>query len=158
MIDRTITVAPVRKTLRVKVPQARAFEVFTSGIDRWWPKGHGIGSAPLVKSVIEPVKGGRWYTTHEDGTEAVVGRVLAWEPPSRFMFSWEINSNWKADSTVASEVEVRFTPDGAATLVELEHRKFEVLGQEGGEKMRKDVDGGWPGILELFRKAAEEGV
>jgi hypothetical protein len=55
-------------------------------------------------------------------------------------------------------VEVRFTADGAATLVELEHRKFEVLGQEGGEKMRKDVDGGWPGILELFRKAAEEGV
>ena len=71
------------------------------------------------------------------------------------MFSWEINSSWKADSTVASEVEVRFTADGGATLVELEHRKFEVLGQEGGEKMRKDVDGGWPGILELYRQAAE---
>jgi uncharacterized protein YndB with AHSA1/START domain len=158
MMDRTIVVAPVRKSLRVNAPQARAFEVFTAGIDRWWPKGHGIGSAPLVKSVIEPFKGGRWFTTHEDGSEAVVGHVLAWEPPSRFMFSWEINSSWKPDSTIGSEVEVRFTADGAATLVELEHRKFEVLGQEGGEKMRKDVDGGWPGILELFRKAAEEGV
>ena len=158
MMDRTITVAPVRKSLRVNAPQKKAFEVFTAGIDRWWPKGHGIGSAPLVKSVIEPFKGGRWFTTHEDGTEATVGHVLAWEPPSRFLFSWEINSSWKPDSTIASEVEVRFTADGVATLVELEHRKFEVLGQEGGEKMRKDVDGGWPGILELFRKAAEEGV
>ena len=154
-MDRTITVAPVRKTLRVNAPQARAFEVFTAGIDRWWPKGHGIGSAPLLQSVIEPFQGGRWYTRHEDGSEATVGHVLAWEPPSRFMFSWEINSSWKADSTVASEVEVRFTADGAATVVELEHRKFEVLGQEGGEKMRKDVDGGWPGILELYRQAAE---
>jgi uncharacterized protein YndB with AHSA1/START domain len=158
MTNRTIAIAPVRKSLRVNAPQARAFEVFTAGIDRWWPKGHSIGSAPLVKSAIEPFNGGRWFTTHEDGSEAVVGHVLAWEPPSRFMFSWEINSNWKPDSTIASEVEVRFTADGAATLVELEHRKFEALGQEGGEKMRKDVDGGWPGILELFRKAAEEGV
>ena len=91
MMDRTIAVAPVRKSLRVNAPQARAFEVFTAGIDRWWPKGHGIGSAPLVKSVIEPFKGGRWFTTHEDGTEATVGHVLAWEPPSRFLFSWEIN-------------------------------------------------------------------
>ena len=75
-MDRTIVVAPVRKSLRVNAPQARAFEVFTAGIDRWWPKGHGIGSAPLVKSVIEPFKGGRWFTTHEDGPEAVVGHVL----------------------------------------------------------------------------------
>jgi hypothetical protein len=40
-------------------------------------------------------------------------------------------------------------------LVELEHRKFERLGAEGGAKMRKDVDGGWPGLLELFKRSAE---
>jgi uncharacterized protein YndB with AHSA1/START domain len=157
-MDRTITIAPVRKSVRVNAPQARAFEVFTAGIDRWWPKSHGIGSAPLTQSVIEPFRGGRWYTKHEDGSEATVGHVLVWEPPSRFLFSWEINPNWKPDSSIASEVEVRFVADGTATLVELEHRKFEVMGEEGGTKMRKDVDGGWPGILEMFRKAAEEGV
>jgi hypothetical protein len=57
---------------------------------------------------------------------------------------------------VASEVEVRFVADGPRTTrVELEHRNFEALGKEGGEKMRSGVDGGWPGLLELFKKRAE---
>jgi hypothetical protein len=57
---------------------------------------------------------------------------------------------------VSSEVEVKFTAQGPnETLVELEHRKFERLGAEGGAKMRKDVDGGWPGMLEHFRRVAE---
>jgi hypothetical protein len=29
------------------------------------------------------------------------------------------------------------------------------MGAEAGEKMRKDVDGGWPGLLEHFRQHAE---
>ena len=50
---------------------------------------------------------------------------------------------------------MRFTIEGPdATLVELEHRKFEEMGAEAGASLRKDVDGGWPGILERFRAAA----
>jgi hypothetical protein len=30
-----------------------------------------------------------------------------------------------------------------------------MMGQPGGEKMRSDVNGGWPGLLELFKQAAE---
>jgi hypothetical protein len=53
-------------------------------------------------------------------------------------------------------VEVRFIADGAnATRVELEHRKFEQMGAEAGESMRKDVDRGWPGLLEMFKRRAE---
>jgi hypothetical protein len=63
---------------------------------------------------------------------------------------------WKPDTTVSSEVEVRFIAEGAnATRVELEHRKFEQMGAEAGEKMRKDVDGGWPRLLEIFKQKAE---
>jgi len=40
-------------------------------------------------------------------------------------------------------------------LVELEHRKFEQLGAEAGASLRKDVDGGWPGMLEHFKREAE---
>lgn len=72
------------------------------------------------------------------------------------MISWDLNSQWKPDTTVSSEVEVRFIAEGPnATLVELEHRKFERMGAEAGASMRKDVDGGWPRILEYFRQAAE---
>ena len=105
---------------------------------------------------MEPRLGGRWYELSEDGSQADVGKVLVWEPPQRFVISWDINSNWKPDLTVSSEVEVRFTAEGPhATLVELEHRKFEQMGAEGGAKMRKDVDGGWPRMLEHFKREAE---
>ena len=151
----TITIAPVRKSIRVNASQAHAFEVFTSGIGRWWPRQKSIGKTPMKMAVMEPRLGGRWYELAEDGTETNVGWIIVWEPPRRFVMSWDINSQWKPDTTVSSEVEVQFIPDGNATRVELEHRKFERLGAEGGEKMRKDVDGGWPGLLELFKKAAE---
>ena len=83
-------------------------------------------------------------------------QIVAWEPPARFVVSWDINSQWKPDTTVSSEVEVKFIPDGAnATRVELEHRKFERMGAEPGEVMRQSVDGGWPGMLERFKSEAE---
>jgi uncharacterized protein YndB with AHSA1/START domain len=70
--------------------------------------------------------------------------------------TWDINSQWKPDSTVNSEVEVRFIAEGAnATRVELEHRKFEQMGAEAGESMRNDVERGWPGMLERFKQHAE---
>jgi uncharacterized protein YndB with AHSA1/START domain len=156
-MSKTISIAPVRKTLIVAASQAHAFEVFTAGIDRWWPKGHNIGGSLPLKSQIEPRVGGRWYTLHDDGREVVVGHVRAWEPPSRFVFSWEISAEWKPDATVASEVEVLFVAEGPKqTRVTLEHRDFEALGAEGGEKMRSEVGGGWPTIMDLFKAEAEK--
>ncbi len=150
-----VRIAPVRKSLRVDARPERAFDVFTAGLGRWWPLDHGIGKTPRKAVVMETRLGGRWYEQAEDGTETNVGRIIVWEPPRRFVMTWDINSQWKPDTTVSSEVEVQFIADGNATRVELEHRKFERMGAEGGEKMRKDVDGGWPGLLDLFKKAAE---
>jgi uncharacterized protein YndB with AHSA1/START domain len=132
----------------------QAFAVFTSGIDRWWPKSHGIGATPITQSVIEPFVGGRWYTQHEDGSDVVLGHVRVWEPAQRLVVSWEVSAEWKPDPRPAftSEVEVRFTAEAGGTRVELEHRNFERLGAAAGEKMRKDVDGGWPAILDLYVK------
>jgi len=152
----TVKIAPVRKSIRVNTSQAHAFEVFTSGLDRWWPRKGSIGSSPMKSTTLEPRLGGRWYQVGEDGSRADVGKVLLWEPPDRFVMSWDINSNWKPDTSISSEVEVRFVADGPnATRVELEHRKFEQMGAEPGEKMRKDVDGGWPVMLDLFKAEAE---
>lgn len=152
----TIEIAPVRKTITVAASQAHAFDVFTNGLDRWWPKKHSIGSAPLVKSIIEPKVGGRWYSQHEDGTEAVVGHMKVWEPPSRIVFSWEINAQWKPDPKMGSEVEVRFIAEGPKTTrVELVHHKFETMGEAAGTSMRNSVENGWVPIMDLFQKAAE---
>ena len=103
----TVTIAPVRKSIRVSASQDHAFDVFTSGLGRWWPRKASIGNSPLKMAVMEPRLGGRWYELGEDGSQTDVGKVLVWEPPQRFVISWDINSNWKPDTTVGSEVEVQ---------------------------------------------------
>jgi hypothetical protein len=146
--------APVRKSITVKAGVERAFQVFTQGIDTWWPRTHHIGKSPMKKAMMECRAGGRCYTEQVDGTECDWGQVLVWEPPRRFVMAWQITHEWgyEPDLAKSSEVEVRFTPqpDGA-TLVELEHRYFERMGA-GGAAMRAAVGApnGWTGVLQLY--------
>jgi uncharacterized protein YndB with AHSA1/START domain len=155
-LSSSIQIAPVRKSILVQASALRAFEVFTAGIDRWWPKSHNIGRAPISRAVLEPFVGGRWYNDLEDGSQVTIGHVRAWEPGARFVVGWEISAQWKPEARLelTSEVEVRFVPEGAAhTRVHIEHRNFERMGAEAGQVMHDAVDNGWPGLLELFSKA-----
>lgn len=155
-MNETAAIAPVRKTVRVKVPVAHAFDVFTSGLSRWWPRDHGIGGKPIAKVLMETRLGGRWLEIAEDGTETSAATIILWDPPHRFTMVWQINAQWKPDLAMKSEVDVRFTADGPnATLVQLIHHKFESMGAEAGASMRKDVEGGWPGLIERYRQEAE---
>ena len=155
-MNETAVIAPVRKTVHVKVPIAHAFEVFTSGLTRWWPHDHGVGKKPIQKVLMEPRLGGRWLEISQDGTETPVATITLWEPPHRVALLWQINAKWQPDATMRSEVDVRFTADGPkATDVELVHHKFETMGAEAGASMRKDVDGGWPGLMDRFVAEAE---
>jgi uncharacterized protein YndB with AHSA1/START domain len=149
----------VRKTLVVETPCAHAFEVFTAGFDSWWPRAHHIGKAELLAAVIEPRAGGRWFEKGVDGSECEWGAVLVYEPPSRVVLSWHLNGQWQydADPSHASEVEVRFVPEGPSrTKVEFEHRYIER--SAGAEQLRAGVDspGGWTGLLEKFAARANE--
>jgi len=157
----TLRIAPVRKTIVVNATPEHAFDVFTAKMDRWWPKTHGIGATPIQQSIIEPFVGGRWYTRCEDGSEVIVGHVIAWRPGVQVTVTWEVNAAWKPDSRVqfASEVDVRFFPDPAGgTRVELEHRNFERMGEVEGATMRDAVDNGWPGLLQLFLAEVAKGT
>jgi uncharacterized protein YndB with AHSA1/START domain len=155
-IDQTI-----RKSIHVKASAERAFRVFTEGIDTWWPRTHRIGTTPMKKTVLEGRAGGRCYSTHEDGAECDWGQVLEWDPPRRFVMSWQITPSWQFEPNLAnsSEVEVRFTSErDGTTRVDLEHRHFERHGA-GWEQMRGQIEspGGWGGILQMFAKTAESG-
>jgi uncharacterized protein YndB with AHSA1/START domain len=147
--------APVRKTLSVAASPSHAFEVFTAGFDRWWPRSHSIGESPLQTAVIEPRRGGRWFGRLENGTEAEWGDVLVWEPPRRLVLAWRIGANWQYDPELLTEVEVTFTPEGESTRVDFEHRHLERMG-EGAEDVRAsfDSEGGWTGLLQMFAAEA----
>jgi uncharacterized protein YndB with AHSA1/START domain len=151
----TIAVAPIRKRIRVNAAPARAFEIFTEGMIRWWSKNYTINKSPMKEIVIEPRSGGRWFERGEDGSECQWGKVLAWEPPVRLLLAWQIAGNWQFDPDLVTELEIRFTPEGSSSLVELEHRNLERLGA-AAEGLRETFDSphGWMGLLESFAARA----
>jgi uncharacterized protein YndB with AHSA1/START domain len=145
------SVDAVRKSLVVNCDQQRAFETFTRGIGSWWPLDtYSMAEDKEIAEVIfEEMVGGRIFERYTDGSEKEWGRVLAWEPPARFVMSW-YPTRTETDTT---ELEVRFVPEGEgeATRVELEHRGWEIFADEA-EKTRTGYDGGWNTVLEHYER------
>ncbi|HWG98504.1 MAG TPA: SRPBCC family protein [Pilimelia sp.] len=146
----------VRRQIVVDAPVARAFVLFTERFGDFKPREHNLLGVPIAETVFEPKVGGHIYDRGEDGSECRWARVLAYEPPHRVVFSWDISPQWRieAEPDNTSEVEVHFvaeTPE--RTRVELEHRHLDRHGP-GWESVRDGVagDGGWP--LYLARYAA----
>ena len=107
----------VRTSVVVSASQEHAFSVFTEGIGSWWPPEHHILQGELAEMVFEPHVGGAVYDRATNGTECRWGRVLAYEPPHRFVITWNINLQWQLESDPArvSEIEVSFLPESATT-------------------------------------------
>jgi uncharacterized protein YndB with AHSA1/START domain len=129
-------IAPVTKSIVVKRSPEEAFRVYTEGIATWWPFETHSPSGKSETLVIEPREGGRLYERTTDGEELDWDEVLAWDPPRRFAHSWHLGRS------VATEVELRFTPQGDDTLVELVHSGWERHG-EYAAKLRAQYDSGW---------------
>ncbi|GAY13080.1 SRPBCC family protein [Pseudonocardia sp. N23] len=151
-------IPPITGTVSLTIPVERAFEVFTQSINSWWPHQFHIGTADVDEVVLESRVGGRWYERGVDGSECDWGRVLAWEPPHRLLFTWQINGSWQFDPDPdhASEIEASFRPDGSGTVVEVEHRLFERLA--GGQAINDAINGGggWALLLDGYAKAVAE--
>ena len=144
----------IRVSITVEAPIERAFKVFTEDFDRIKPREHNLLASEIAETVFERHEGGRIYDRAADGTECRWARVLAFEPPDRVVFSWDISPSWQLETDPAntSEVEVRFTAETATrTRVDLEHRNLERHGP-GWEGVRDGVgeDGGWPLYLSRY--------
>ena len=144
----------VRNSIVVDAPIERAFSVFTEGFGTFKPRDHNLLPVDIAETVFETHVGGNIYDRGVDGSECRWARVLAYEPPNRVVFSWDISAQWQLETDPAktSEVEVTFTAEGPErTRVELEHRNLDRHG-EGWEGVREGVHGdqGWPLYLEAF--------
>jgi uncharacterized protein YndB with AHSA1/START domain len=144
----------VRLEMVVEAGVERAFEVFIERFDAVKPRDHNLLAVPIAETVFEPRVGGHVYDRGVDGSECRWGRVLAYEPPHRVVFSWDIGPQWQleADPSRTSEVEVRFVAEGVGrTRVALEHRNLDRHGV-GWEAERDAVGGpgGWPVYLERY--------
>ena len=136
----------------VEAPVERAFSIFTREFDRIKPREHNLLAVSIAETVFEPRVGGRIYDRGVDGSECVWARVLAYDPPNRVVFSWDISPRWQLETNPekTSEVEVRFIPETEQrTRVELQHRNLDRHG-EGWETLRDGVAGGWPQYLQRY--------
>ena len=144
----------VRRHVVVEAPIDRAFAAFVGRFGDFKPKEHNLLGAEIVETRFEPRVGGHIYDRAADGSECRWARVLAYEPPDRVVFSWDISPRWQleADERNASEVEVRFVAESPErTRVELEHRHLDRHGP-GWESVRDGVEGdaGWPLYLARY--------
>jgi uncharacterized protein YndB with AHSA1/START domain len=144
----------VRTQVVVEAPIERAFSVFTEDFGSFKPPEHNMLDVEIAETVFESHEGGHVYDRGVDGSVCRWARVLAYEPPNRVVFSWDISPQWQieTDPEKASEVEVRFVAEAPVrTRVLLEHRNLERHG-EGWEGVRDGVAGedGWPLYLRRF--------
>jgi uncharacterized protein YndB with AHSA1/START domain len=138
----------VSASIEVNAPVQRAFEVFTGDFGAFKPAEHNLLAVPIAETVVETHVGGHIIDRGADGSECPWATVLAYEPPDRFVFSWNISPYWQieTDTTKRSEVEVTFTDLGSdRTRVDINHRHIDRHG-EGWTGVREGVstDEGWP--------------
>ncbi|WP_426755123.1 SRPBCC family protein [Myxococcus sp. Y35] len=147
----------IRHSVVVDAPPDRAFQFFTGALGRWWPIAYTFAGPQFQTAAVEPHPGGRWFERAVDGQETGWGEVRRWAPPRELVLSFAITPDRRpAPPGAASEVAVRFTPEGTArTRIEVEHRDFERHGPEGGPALRQGMDSpqGWPLILAELRRA-----
>src|SRR6185436_7227229 len=120
--------AVVRRQIVVPAPIERAFAVFTERFGDFKPPEHNLLGAPIAETVFDARVGGHITDRAADGSECRWARILAYDPPNRVVFSWDIGPTWQLETNpeLTSEVEVRFVEEAPQrTRVELEHRHLD---------------------------------
>jgi uncharacterized protein YndB with AHSA1/START domain len=152
------TEAAFRTAITVEAPIERAFRVFTTGFDSWWPRAHHVLDGDIAEVVLEGAVGGRWFERAVDGSECDWGRVLVWDPPHAIAMAWHLNAefDYEPDPNKASRVDVRFIAEGSGTTrVELEHSELDRVGERWPHLLSEiSAEGGWSTLLGLFAATA----
>jgi uncharacterized protein YndB with AHSA1/START domain len=141
-MSESLVIEVVRKVVTVDCAVEEAFRVFTEDAMSWWPVARHSIHETVREIVFEPGEGGEVYEVSTAGEKGHWATVTGWDPPARLVLAWNILER-PGEQT---EVEVRFTPEGDGTRVELEHRGWETLAEAAAEK-RADYDTGWGHVL-----------
>jgi len=156
------SIEPIRLSHRLAVSPEDAFATFTDRMAGWWPHDATWSGEALESIGVEPRVGGFCFERGPHGLRLDWGRVMAWEPPHRLVFSWQIGSDRTPapNPAHASEVELRFQAEAAGTSrVTLEHRGFER--HDGDPAAYRDAmasPSGWPRIIGRFRATVERRI
>jgi uncharacterized protein YndB with AHSA1/START domain len=141
---------PIRLEFDVNCSAVHAFTIWTARTSTWWPADHTVSAEPGVTVVFEPHVGGRIFERTKAGVEHDWGRIVGWDPPRRLVYRWHLGF----DASDETEVDISFEPQtGDRTLVQIEHRGWELLGASGASRREGNI-AGWGGVLPFFIAAA----
>jgi uncharacterized protein YndB with AHSA1/START domain len=149
MPDITTPVAPVRKTVTVPIPPARAFEIFTNEIGLWWPlASHSVGLEHATAVSMGTAVGDQVVELKDDGTTSVWGTVVRSDPPNELALTW--HAGRPAENPTLLEITFRLAPGG--TDVELVHSGWERWANGGATA--NAYREGWIPVLSRFQAHA----
>jgi DNA-binding transcriptional ArsR family regulator len=151
-MSKTIEIDPVAKTLELGVTPEQAFDLFVGGMGRWWPLDtHSVSSDAAEDVRIDERVGGAIREVTRDGVEHEWGVITAYEPGSRFQFTWYPGLPVAA----GTHVDVRFDATESGTRVTLVHSGWEVRGDDA-KTIRNNYDSGWDLVLAPYAAIAAE--
>jgi uncharacterized protein YndB with AHSA1/START domain len=144
-------IEPLRLSFEIRCPPEHAFEVWTTRLSSWWPKGHSASGHPDTTVVFEPRPGGRIFERTPDGTEIDWGEITVWSPPDLLGYLWHI----ARDRSDATTVTLHFVAlDDGTTRLDIGHDGWERLGADGPQ-FREANTAGWNALIPSFVAAAE---
>ena len=144
-------IEPLRLTYQLRCPADHAFEVWTTRIGAWWPKGHSVSRDPGTVVVLETRLGGRIFERAIDGAEIDWGVVTQWSPPHRLGYTWHIGRTGED----ATAVDLTFVDLGdGRTRLDIVHSGWDRLGAEGAAWRNANTNG-WSSLIPSFVAAAE---
>ena len=143
----------VSQSVEVPIDPTAAFRLYTAEINRWWKRDSWYWNdrARARGLRIEPFVGGRVVEVYDqaagDGFE--IGRVRAWEPGRRVVYSWR-QADWPPGEEM--EIQVSFTPTANGTRVSIDVSGWERL--SGGAEIGRGYGEGAKELLGWYAAAA----
>ena len=129
---------PIEKTLIVPLPPADAFDLFTADMDAWWPKASHSITGAKAKIRFPTHKDGEIVEEGDDGSIAVWGKLIAYDPGKYLAFTWHPGRSDKE----ATVVTVTFTQTENGTRCDLTHGGFDILGDTADAVSTSYMHGG----------------
>ena len=123
-------------------------------MDAWWPfHRYSIFQQRARAVEFEPRIGGDVTEVSDTGERSPWGKLIAWEPPSRFVMTWHPGRGAEG----AQELEVRFIERDGGKLVQLEQRGWDVVLDQAAAA-REGYDQGWNEVLASFETTCAGGA
>ena len=152
----TDSLPPIIRTIEVPCSQARAFDIFVTGMPGWWPLDQRSmslmwnGGRAAAELNVEPRLGGRIVELSPDGDEYHWGTFTVYDPFDRLKLDFHMG----LASDTASLVEVDFVELAADhTRVVLTQSRWEAFG-ELARDMYNGYGSSWAMIFEQGYSAA----